>query len=363
MDKYDNDDVSVHPSQSPAFAANLYENIPAIAAILDEMGIILALSRAATDKFGTDASRLVGRSILSLTHREDRPQIIKAIRNALQDRSHISHFEFRVWRGDSPALKLRTSLRAATPDTGPAILLAVSSDMTDQDLLEQQLEGRSSELNEMANRLVVAQNQERRRIAADMHDGVGSSLALAKFQVHGLKSLALDEAGHQAVDSAVKTLDEAISALRSLTFSLHSTPLNEQGLDAAIEELGQSLSLHQDLQFTLSSRPRSQRLDPKAREYVYRIIRELLVNVVKHAKARAVKVSIGADNTHLQIAVVDDGIGFSCNNHGTTSGTGLITIRNQIESHGGALSIQEANEGGTRVRISLPFSKIGENST
>lgn len=350
------------PARGPASSsavAELYQDLPAIAAILDERGIILALSKEAEVKFGANARLLIGRSVMSLAHRDDRANVVEAIQSALEKRDQIAHCEFRIWRGAKPALRLRTSIRAATV-SGPATLLAVASDMTDEALLERQLTQRSSELGEMANRLVIAQHEERRKIAADMHDTVGHSLALAKFHVDGLRAHELSDDGRKAVDGAAKTLQDAIDAVRSLTFTLNSTPLHDHGLDAAIEELGQSLSLTNDLQFSLSSRPRPKRLSQTSRILLYRIVRELLVNVAKHAKASRVRVSIGLIGTDLHIAVVDDGVGIGRQNLESHKGTGLRSTRSRVAALGGSMSIEPHDDRGTRVWITVPFVSVGE---
>lgn len=338
--------------------AELYASLPAIAAILDERGIILALSEQAAAKFGANAPRLVGRSVLSLAHHDDRASVARAIGHALDHRSQIAHCEFRIWRGNRPALRLRTSIRAATSTSGPTTLLAVASDITDQVLLEQQLNQRSSELSEMTNRLVIAQYEERRKLAADMHDGIGHSLALAKFQVDGLRAMALAEPARKTVENVAQRLKEAIDSVRSLTFELNSTPLDDRGLDAAVDELGHSLSLANNLHFSLSSRPRPERLTGASRILLYRTIRELLVNVVKHANAKHVRVSIGLADARLAIAVVDDGVGIANPETQVTAGSGLRSIRQRIEALGGRLSIESRPRAGTRVSITLPYSEI-----
>lgn len=350
--------VRDNPARS-AGLADVYEDIPAIAAILDKRGFILALSKEASDKFGPTAPGLIGRSILSLAHRDDRKAVMTALNSAREDNSAIAHCEFRVWRGGKPALKLRTSIRAANSGSGSGVLLAVSSDITDQVLLERQLVARSSELGALANELLVAQNEERRRVAADMHDGVGHSLALAKFHIDGLKTLPLDQSGQKAVGTASGFLQDAIDAIRSLTFALNSAPLQDQGLDAAVEDFGDSLNLQQSLEFELSSRPRKMRLNPNARQSLYRIIRELLVNVIKHAKATRVRVSIGAHDDSLHIAVVDNGIGFGPSRR-SLRGSGLDAIRSQVDSLQGAIVFEPGQDGGTRVQISVPYSSVGE---
>lgn len=340
--------------------ADAYEDIPAIAALLDERGIIHAVSRQCEKHFG-DAGRFVGRSLVSLAHSDDRGKLVNALRDALTDRDTITHCEFRIYRGAKMPLRLQLSLRAASRDSGPSLLLAVASDVSDRVRIENQLLKRTSELSDMAGKLLAAQDHERRRIAADMHDTVGHHLALAKFQVDGLRHLQLDEPARASIDSARELLQEAIDAVRSLTFSLNSSSLEDNGLDAAIEDFGQSLSLNNALQFGLSSRPRQRRLGKEGRIMLYRVVRELLVNAVKHARATQLRVSIGSDDEYLHFAVIDNGIGIRPGSLQKASGTGLRSVSQQIEDVNGVIAIEARDGGGTQVRFSVPYAVVGQS--
>ncbi|MBT8144308.1 MAG: PAS domain S-box protein [Gammaproteobacteria bacterium] len=345
------------PTASHAFA-EIYDDLPAIAAMLDERGIILGLSRECSTRFG-DVSRFLGRSLVSLAHNDDRDELRNALKAAVGRRNHIEHCEFRIWRGRRDPVPVRMSLRAASTGEGPTMLLGVASDVSDRLMLEEQLLERTTELSDMASQLLAAQDQERRRIAADMHDTIGHQLAVAKFQMDGLRHLELDGQALATVDSAIEQLQQAIDAVRSLTFSLNSTSLHDQGLDAAIEDFGQTLSQNQAFDFSLSSRPRNRRLSQPARITLYRIVRELLINALKHASASHIRVSIGADDNDMHFAVVDDGVGLNQTTLKCSSGTGLRSVEQQLSALDGCIKFENRDSGGTMVRFSVPYSSVG----
>lgn len=339
--------------------AQLYQQIPAIAVVLDERGIILALTHECAVQFSAHANRLVGRSILSLAHRDDRPTVVAALHDAARYRDRITHCEFRIWRGRQPPLSLRASLRAAHRGDGPTVLHAVCSDISDRVSLELSLEKNASELNQLASELLVAQEAERRRIAADMHDTVGHNLALAKFNVDCLADAKLDDMTREAVDCVGRLLQDTIDAVRALTFALDSTPVQDRGLDNAIEDLGQSLAAGSGLQFSLSSRPRQRRLNDAARITLYRAVRELVVNAVKHARAQNIHVSVGDDTSELRIRVADDGIGIDLGDLAVTRGRGLRTLRRNVHRLHGHMQIGNRKGGGTSVLINVPYTSVG----
>lgn len=346
----------------PTNIAQLYQQIPAMAVVLDERGIILAMSRECAIQFSSHATRMIGRSILSLAHHDDRSTVASALAEALQNRDRIAHCEFRVWRGEKPSLDLHASVRAANRGEGPTVLHAVCSDITDRISLEQLLQRRSSELSDLASELLVAQDRERRRIAADMHDTVGHNLALAKFSIDGLNRDQLDPDTGATFDRVRALLQDTIDAVRSLTFALDSSPLQDSGLDAAVEELGQNLSADTPLRFSLSSRPRARRLNESSRIALYRAVRELLVNAAKHADADTVRVSIGEDATHLNIMVADNGIGIDTAALARATGRGLRNLQRHVEALNGELAIRNRDAGGTAVTIRVPYNHIGENT-
>lgn len=343
--------------------AQLYLQIPAMAVVLDERGIILALSRECAIQFSSHATRLVGRSILSLAHQDDRDVVAAALADAARNRDRIAHCEFRVWRGEKPPLDLHASVRAAHRGDGPAVLHAVCSDITDRVSLEQLLERQSSELSELASELLVVQDRERRRIAADMHDTVGHNLALAKFSIDGLRAMELDTEAQRTVDRVRQLLQDTIDAVRCVTYALDASPLQGRGLDAAVEDLGQSMSADTPLQFSLSSRPRQRRLAEPARIALYRAVRELLVNVAKHANADTVRVSIGDDASHLNIMVADNGSGIDTVALSDASGRGLRHLQRQIEALDGTMTIRNRDAGGTAVTLRLPYTRIGGSAS
>lgn len=336
--------------------AGAYDSLPAIVAVLDERGVILGMSHECAVTFGADAQRFVGRSILSLAHRDDRSAVRNALHAALHARDRISHCEFRIWRGPKPSLSLSASLRAATRADGNPLVLAACSDITDRVYLEQQLLARSAELSDMANQVLVAEDRERRKIAEDMHDSVGHTLAITKFQLDNLYSMELPEAAHEQVGQIQDLLQDAIDSCRQLVFALNLAPLEDQGLDAAVEDLGHSITAGTTLEFSLASRPRPWRLTESIRLMLYRVIRELLVNVTKHAGARHVRVSIGIREACLLIRVVDDGIGFDVAAAHNAAGTGIRNVRKSLAAHGATIKIESAPGQGSDVQITVPVT-------
>jgi signal transduction histidine kinase len=161
------------------------------------------------------------------------------------------------------------------------------------------------------------------------------------------------------LDEIYEHLDRTVGDIRSLTFDLGSPILYELGFEAAVreflsEEVGQKHGIKTE--FVDDAQPKS--LDDDVRALLYRAVRELLINIIKHAKARNVKVSIYKEKNKIRINVIDDGIGFiypiANFTSNKTGGFGLFSIRERLNYLGGSLEIDSKPGHGTRGTLVMP---------
>ena len=154
-------------------------------------------------------------------------------------------------------------------------------------------------------------------------------------------------------------VDQAARATRLATFELSSPILYELGLEAAIQSVGERQAQQHDAAFHFETDHQVMTLDDNTRILIFRIVRELLCNIWKHACACHATVSICRVGEHLQLTVKDDGVGFDTTNIGhslgSTSGFGLFSIREQITGIGGHFKVLSSAGGGTRVVVTTPL--------
>ena len=209
--------------------------------------------------------------------------------------------------------------------------------------------------NRLAYEISVAESRERERIARGLHDVVG--------QLHTMLSIKLDElkescqtANALGLIAETRTLlDQATLATRATTFDLSNPLLNLLGLKAAIESLGQTYALNLYVEGGNEPLP----LPEPVLAVVFRVVRELLFNIRKHAQARHVFVSVNRQGDILLIHITDDGVGFDVSALSTVRHEktyGLVSARAQILSLGGRIEIDSSPGAGTRISISLPLS-------
>lgn len=208
---------------------------------------------------------------------------------------------------------------------------------------------------------LVAQEDERQRIAGELHDGVGTILALAKLHLYAPGTVPAPEASH--------LIDQAVAEVRRISRNLQPATLQQLGLTQALRALVQAVpNTNQGLDVRLEQdEPPLERYIPAHELMVYRIAQELLANGLRHAQARHICLRLKAEPTTLTLVYTDDGQGFSPglleelptpSPQGPAVGMGLINLRSRVAVLGGQLRYHSTPGGGTRVEAVLPVTPL-----
>jgi len=210
-----------------------------------------------------------------------------------------------------------------------------------------------AELARSRTRIVAAQDSERRRIERDIHDGVQQEVValIAKLRL-ARNQLGRGETPQALLAELQSDAGELLIDLRDLAHGIHPPVLSDGGLVAAVNARADRLLL--DVSVRADEAVRARRFDADVEAAAYFVICEALTNVVKHAHAHEVLVSISAVNGHLALMVRDDGTGM-----GRGTGQGLTNLRDRVEALGGRLRLDPAPTGGTSVSAELPVGATG----
>jgi signal transduction histidine kinase len=213
------------------------------------------------------------------------------------------------------------------------------------------------ELRLLSSRLLAAQDAERRRIARELHDGLGQELCAAKIILEGI--LAQDASQfRESVTEATTTVDRAIQQVRSMSHLLHPPLLDEVGLVSALRWYLEGLTKRSGIQSSLDLQPRDfPRLASDLETAVFRVIQECLTNVFRHSKARQVWVTLAQRESQLAITVRDNGKGVGCEItefRPDSVGVGIGGMRQRVKEFGGEVRLGNANPG-TLVEVVMPF--------
>ena len=233
-------------------------------------------------------------------------------------------------------------------------------DITAQRQAREKLLAYQKRLRDFASEMSLTEERQRKRIAIELHDQVTQNLILFKINLGELREKDLPRELIEPVDEIYEHLDRIIHDMRSLTFDLGSPTLYELGLEAAVREyLNEEIQQKHGIQTEFEDDSRPKPLDDDVCAVLYRAVRELLINVVKHAQAQHVKVSIYKDNDNIRINVVDDGVGFKPFAEGfdlgKKAGFGLFSIRERLSYLGGSVEIDSQPGQGTHVTLVAPI--------
>ena len=241
-------------------------------------------------------------------------------------------------------------------------ILGVFWDITSQRRTQKKLLDYQKRLRDLTSEMLLAEERERRRLAVELHDQITQKLILFKINLGSLRQKDLPTELSKPLDEIYEDINQIIQDTRSLTFDLGSPTLYELGLEAVIrkwlnEEVQQKHGIKTEFWDDSQSKP----LDDDVCAILYRAVRELLFNVIRHAKARNVKVSICKEKNNICINVIDDGIGFISPIENFISnkleGFGLFSIRERLNYLGGSLEIYSKPSEGTRATLIAPIKR------
>jgi signal transduction histidine kinase len=215
----------------------------------------------------------------------------------------------------------------------------------------------------LLKRVIEIQEEERKRIAQDLHDDMGQYLNAVKVQA---TSLLLEKAGSDShsiiVQRIVETTDHAYQSARNLMYALRPVALDELGLSAALEHLVQSWqtsinngSISEKTVYKINFLGEINQLGETMNIAIFRIVQEALTNIAKHAKAKNVLIVMQNHSHQLELRIIDDGIGF--NTKQKSKGYGLLGMIERAESLNGKLNVL-SSKNGTTILLTLPLQQI-----
>lgn len=220
--------------------------------------------------------------------------------------------------------------------------------------LEREINARTAELRELAGHLVSAREDERSRVARELHDEMGGLLTAMKLEFARLRRVPdLPAAARARVAGIEARLNDGIALKRRIVENLRPSSLDQLGLCVALEML--CVDTAANLGIPVHKQLQTVQLDKETELTVYRLVQESLTNISKYAKAHEVVVTLDLTAGLVQVTVQDDGLGFDVaavppGHHG------LLGMRVRVESHAGTLTIDSASGRGTLVRAELPVS-------
>ena len=290
---------------------------------------------------------------------EELPNIVDMYRKRMDDETP-SISETVIQRKDGSRVEVEFSAGLTAYAGKPAVLVIVR-DITDRKLAEQQILEYQERLKALASQLTIVEERERRRIAAELHDHVSQSLAFARMRLASASKRSSDPKLLAILDDISESLLVAIQDTMVLIFNLSPPLLNEIGLGAAIYEwLDLEVEKKHGLKTEFINHSSDFKLDEDVRAILFRNVRELLTNVVRHAGASQVSVHLEAAGDKINVIVEDDGVGFDPDTVTQETkrevGFGLFSIQERMSDMGGAFVTESEPGHGCKAILSMPLS-------
>jgi signal transduction histidine kinase len=223
------------------------------------------------------------------------------------------------------------------------------------------LEASHRQVQELAGRLIVAQEAERRHIARELHDDISQRLALLATELDRLGHSASSKETTRQLEHLSRLTAEIASGVHRLSYRLHPALLEAIGLAAAIEGFCRELSSRSAIEIEFSHQDVPMAVAPDVGLGLFRIVQEALHNVVKHSGANYAAVHLSGLGDRLELRIADEGVGFTVG-HSQTAGLGLVSMRERVTLLNGELVIHSAPGAGTRIEVRAPLVSLRTES-
>ena len=246
----------------------------------------------------------------------------------------------------------------------PQGLSVLTLDITERKKAEAKLINYQAQLRDLAATLSISEDQYRRNLAADLHDKIGPQLAITKMRIGELiETTSVDSEANLELEAVTTLIDRTMQDVQHLILDLYPPAFNELGLGEAIEEMANEFGNEHGIKINFREDGIYEQSNHVVRSLVYRIVRELLNNIVKHAKATEASIFLQFREKSLLIRVSDNGQGFATDNLTGLQKKhfGLFHIRERVSHFGGQFRIKSMEGHGTMITVQLPEQTTGRN--
>lgn len=225
--------------------------------------------------------------------------------------------------------------------------------------LDRELRDCEERLRNLASQVLLAEERERRALAVRLHDDVGQSLVVAKMRLDSLPPSPSAEQVWEVRDEVLQLIDEALGQARSLTCDLSPPILYEVGLTAALKWLAAQCQRRHGLSLEVNADVPPGTLGEERRILLYQVARELVMNIVKHARSTRASMTLSRHGSSVQLRVEDNGVGFCPEQvellRDDEMKFGLFSIRERVTHYGGRFELRARPGEGTLIQIDLPI--------
>lgn len=302
--------------------------------------------------------RITGQEMSAKVHPEDLETLKYAIAELRPERPNLQ-ITYRMLRADGTVMWVERNGHALFDERGKMLrMVGMVADVTARVCAER-------ELSELSGRLIDAQEEERARIARELHDDLGQRMALLQINVERFKqdTAELSSKARRELNNIAELTSECSSELHDISRQLHPSRLDTLGLVTTLRSFCKEFSLQHSLQVQFVHEDVPEEVPKDISLCLFRVVQEALRNVVKHSGAAEVKVELTRHGDQIDLCISDPGAGFDLAFAKVDTGLGLISMRERLRLVGGHLSIESEVSHGTRIRARIPLSSTAGQVT
>lgn len=344
--------------ESEEFWRTIIETAPDAIFLMDETYNVLQSNVAAEKIYGYGRGELLTKSLYDLRSPETRDEIVTQMQEALVRNG--ARWETTHCRKDGSAFPVEVSTKPFVV-AGRLRFIHLVREITERKRAEEELSRSRERLRALNNHLQTVIEEERARIAREIHDDVGQmmtaikmdlSLSLQTLESVKEKKIRTDLEGE--VRALIGLLDQGVQSIRKIIRDLRPEVLETMGLIAGIRWQAQEFEKRSKVKMVLSLPTEELLLDKPTSVALFRIVQEALTNVARHAHAKTVELALDLTESGILVRIADDGRGISDVALAKSHSFGLLAMRERVAALGGTLSIRRKQQRGTAVEVLLP---------
>ncbi len=334
---------------------SLVHNAPDVIMTLDREGQITFVSRPV---WGYSAQALIGTPITDYVPRKERLKLSRCIASVFSSGKRTT-CEVSGVNGDSQSWfglsfgPIHNGVDRATETKTTTLMI---QEISEHKLAEETLRTSGKQLREFAARVEAVREEERTRVAREIHDELGQALTVLKLDLSWLQGQ-IPRTQRQArnkMKSMLLYVDETIERVRRIASELRPSILDDLGLLPAIEWQVEEFQKRTGIRCKLQSNAEKVEFSPEASAALFRVAQEALTNIVRHAAASSAQVDLMSDGRDLRMSITDDGKGITEERINDLRSLGIVGMKERISRVGGEFRIRSQRGQGTRIEISLP---------
>jgi PAS domain S-box-containing protein len=345
----------------------IFEDAAIGMALVDMEGILLDSNPALARMLACLKEDLYRKPFIHLTAPEDQELHALRFKELAEGKRDSYRMEKRFLRKDGGVMwgQLNVSLVRGAGGTRQ-FAIAMVEDIHKRKQAEGEIQAHREKLQSLASELSLTEERERRRLATDLHDHIGQALAISKIKLGVLQKTMANQVIAGPLGEIRDLIEKMIQDTRSLTFELSLPVLYELGFEAAVEWFAKHVRSQHGIRVDVHKEKAAIPMTDELKVLLFRSVRELMINIVKHAQARHAQVSIARNGSEVRIKVGDDGVGMDADKFKPQSrgagGFGLFSIRERLDYLGGWLEVESQPHQGTMVTLGVPLQKSRKTS-